>query len=115
MAGGRPSGSRSTAPKSRTPSRPSGAARKLPGCGSACSSPARPGPENRKRSEQRAGVVALLLRAVADDRRTAGVPSIHSVTSDLVGAAASTCGHDEVRVARRRPRRTALGLRPRAR
>jgi enoyl-CoA hydratase len=50
--GGSPSGRWSTAPKSSTPSRPSSSSRKLPGCGSACSSPARAGPENRNRTSR---------------------------------------------------------------
>jgi len=41
--GGKPSGSRSTAPKSSTPRRPSASRRKLPGCGSACRSLTRAG------------------------------------------------------------------------
>ena len=77
--GGRPSGSRSTAPKSRTPSRPSASSRKLPGCGSACSRPARAGPENRNRATAPArSRLGLLPSAMIGD---SGVPSIHSVTN----------------------------------
>ena len=57
IAGGRPSGNRATRPKSTTPSRPSGSTLKLPGCGSACSSPTRPARRTGTgRSAARSGV-----------------------------------------------------------
>ena len=80
MNGGRPSGSRSTAPKSSTPSRPSASIRKLPGCGSACSSPARAGPENRNRVNR----IPARFRSSWDPDSMiwdSGVPSIHSLIS----------------------------------
>lgn len=75
IVGGSPSGSRSTVPKSSTPSRhsstgPSGkspaSSRKLPGCGSACSRPVRAGPEKRKRARSWPYSVALFVGAVRD-------------------------------------------------
>ena len=64
---GRPSGSRATAPKSSTRSRPSSSSWKLPGCGSACSRPARGGDEIVQLGQQRGGVISLGLGALADD------------------------------------------------
>jgi hypothetical protein len=76
---GEPSGRWSTAPKSMTPSRPSGSSRKLPGCGSACSRPASTGPENRKRassSDARSRCSWVPVAMICES----GTPSIHSVT-----------------------------------
>ena len=46
--GGSPPGMTRTEPKSSTPIRPSGSSRKLPGCGSVCSSPTRAGEVRKK-------------------------------------------------------------------
>ena len=74
IGGGSPSGSRSTVPKSSTPSRqllgrPVGSpasSRKLPGCGSACSRPGAGRAGEQEARQQLPGPVPLLLGAVRD-------------------------------------------------
>ena len=78
MARGSPSGSRETRPKSTTPSRPSGVIRKLPGCGSACSSPTRLGPANRKRTYS--SPTRLRSASSRPAATESGSPSTHSLT-----------------------------------
>ena len=79
---GKPFGRRLHAPKSRTPMRPSASKRKFPGCGSACSKPARSGAvkwnrANRIPALSRCSWVpsAMILES--------GVPSSHSETKTL--------------------------------
>ena len=69
----------------------------MPGCGSACSSPARAGPENRNRVEQEPGPVPLLLGAVADDLRQRG--AVHPLGDQHVVGLGDDAGHEDVGVA----------------
>ena len=109
--GGRPSGSRLTAPKSSTPRRPSSSRRKLPGCGSACSMPTRGG-------ARRTGTA----RAAGPARsRSAGVPdamirderlAVDPLADQHLAGARHDVRHEDVRVAvvRRGERGLAAGL-----
>ena len=100
--GGKPSGRCATAPKSRTPKRPSGVIRKLPGWGSACSSPARARRREQEAQVVQPGLVALLLRPIGDDPRQRsaleplgddhGVPGAQDIGDDDVGVVAEGCG-----------------------
>ena len=71
-AAGRPR--RSPARRAASVRRSSGISRKLPGWGSACSSPVRAGPANRKRASRCPARSRSLLRAPRDHRPRAGCP-----------------------------------------